>query len=145
MLSFTIWNVKITVTCECGRVVPCRKLVYFLISKLILYFPYCFHLPCTVLFTLYFHTVLSMFHFLYYLTRKQTLLIKRFNFVFIEDRPSVNQQWCIQDFGRPYTDLSHQTLASKNIFQLFFFQLYFDKTYVEVVVNNFTVHLITWK
>ena len=125
MLSFTIWNVKITVTCECGRVVPCRKLVYFLISKLILYFPYCFHLPCTVLFTLYFHTVLSMFHFLYYLTRKQTLLIRRFNFVFIEDRPSVNQQWCIQAFWETVYWFEPPNFGVQKHFSTFLFSVVF--------------------
>ena len=42
---------------KCSRVpsgrVPLRKVVYFCISKLILYFPYCFQVPGTVLFTVY--------------------------------------------------------------------------------------------
>ena len=77
MSSFTIWNVQSVVLCESGRV-PSRKSVYFGISKLILYFPYnfhvtCillftvyFHVPCTVHFTVYFRTVISMFFFLFY-------------------------------------------------------------------------------
>ena len=92
MSSFTAWKVQSAVTCESGRV-PSRKSVYFGISKPILYFPYYFHVPCIVLFTVYFHvpcTVLFSF-FVIDRTRKQTLLIKRFNFVFIKDLPSVSQ------------------------------------------------------
>ena len=77
MSSFTIWNVQSAVTCESGRV-PSRKSVYFDISKLILYFPDNFHVPCILLFTtyfhvpcnvhftVYFHIVISMFLFLCY-------------------------------------------------------------------------------
>ena len=56
-----------------------------------------FDLPCTVLFTAYFHTVISMFRTSIYVvfvidrTRKQTLLIKWFNFVFTKDLPSISQ------------------------------------------------------
>ena len=52
-------------TCESGRVPSC-KYFYFDISKRILYFPYYFHVPCTVLFTLYLHTAVSTFRFLCY-------------------------------------------------------------------------------
>ena len=42
---------------KCSRVpsgrVPLRKVVYFCINKLILYFPYCFQVPGSVLFTVY--------------------------------------------------------------------------------------------
>ena len=40
--------------------------VYSGISKLILWFPYSFHILCNILFTVCFHTVLSMFPFLFY-------------------------------------------------------------------------------
>ena len=56
-----------------------------------------FHVPCTVLFTVYFHTVISVFCTSVYAvfvidrTRKQTLLIKWFNFVFTKDLPSISQ------------------------------------------------------
>ena len=63
---FYVINIKNAVTCECGREVPSRKSVYFGVSKLILYFPYFFHVRCTVLFTMYFHTVLPMFYLLCY-------------------------------------------------------------------------------
>ena len=68
---------KSSMMCESGRVTS-RKSVYFGISKLILYFPDNFHVPCIFLFTVYFHvpctvhftvyfrTVISMFLFLCY-------------------------------------------------------------------------------
>ena len=33
----------------------------------------------------------------------------------------------------------------KNTFQVFVFQLYFNKKYVEVVINDFAIHLIALK
>ena len=84
MSIFTIWNVQSAVTCESGRVPSCKS-VYFGISKLILCFPYCFHVPCTVLFTVYFHTAISIFSFFVNdRTRKRRLLIWRFNFNFYQ-------------------------------------------------------------
>ena len=93
MSPFRIWNVQSAVTSKSGRV-PSRKSVFFFfgISKHMLYFPYCFHVPETVVFTVYFQTVLPCFAFsVIDCTWKQTLLIKRFNFVFIKDLPSVSQ------------------------------------------------------
>ena len=55
-----------------------------------------FHVPCIVL-TVYFHTVISVFHTSIYAvfvidrTRKQTLLIKWFNFVFTKNLPLISQ------------------------------------------------------
>ena len=55
------YDIKCTsaLTCECVLVVLSRKTVYFGISKRVLYFL----APCTVLSTVYFHTVLSRFRF----------------------------------------------------------------------------------
>ena len=56
-----------------------------------------FHVPCAVLFNVYFHSVTSVFRTSIYAvlvidrTRKQTLLIKLFNFVFTKDLPSISQ------------------------------------------------------
>ena len=44
-------NVKSAVTCKYRRELLCHKTVYFGISKLISYFQYCCHVPCTVLST----------------------------------------------------------------------------------------------
>ena len=50
-----------------------------------------------LLFTVYFHTVISVFHTIIYAvfdidrTQKQTLLIKLFDFVFTKDLPSISQ------------------------------------------------------
>ena len=103
MLFFPILNAQSAATCESGRV-PSHKSVYFGISKLILYFSYCFHVPFTVLstvyfhipsavlFTVYFHTLISVFcFFVIDCTRKQTLLIRQFNFVYLKDLPSICQ------------------------------------------------------
>ena len=49
------------------------------------------------------------------------------------------------------TGLGAKTLAQKkkktkkNAFQVFFCQFYFNEKYVEVVINNFTMHLIISK
>ena len=54
-------------------------------------------MPCTVLFTVYFHTVTSLFLTSIYAafatdgTRKQTLLTKLFDFVFTKGLPSISQ------------------------------------------------------
>ena len=64
--------------------------VYFGISKLTLYFPYCFHVPGTVLFTVYFHTVISCFAFsVIDRTRKQTPVNQTIQLCLIKDLPSV--------------------------------------------------------
>ena len=64
MSSLPVWNVHSTVSCKSGRV-PSRKSVYFGISKLILYFPDNFHVPCTWLFTVYVHVPCTV-HFTVY-------------------------------------------------------------------------------
>ena len=59
-----------------------------------------FHVPCTVLFTVYFHTVISVFRASIYAvfvidrTRKQVLLIKWFNFFLLKNyHRSVSQTY----------------------------------------------------
>ena len=54
MSFFTIQTVQSAVTCESGQA-PSRKSVYFVQTDTI------FHAPFTVLFTLYSHTVISVF------------------------------------------------------------------------------------
>ena len=83
MLSVTVWNVQSAVTCESGQI-PSLKSDYFCMSKSILYFSYCFPVPCTVLFNVYFHVacialstvychaVISMFHFLCYWSQSKS-------------------------------------------------------------------------
>ena len=44
-----------------------------------------------------------------------------------------------------YTGLGAQTLARKKTLQVFFFQLYFIKKYIDVAINDFTKHLIISK
>ena len=63
---FTISNLKSVKNYKCPRVVLSWKLVYSVISKLILYFPYFFRIQCTILSTVFFHSALSMFPFLIY-------------------------------------------------------------------------------
>ena len=66
LLSYKIHYIKNAMMCECGWAVLSHKSVNFGINKPVLYFPYCFYVLCTVLSTVYFHTVHSMFHFLCY-------------------------------------------------------------------------------
>ena len=66
ILFSTISNIKRARTNKWWRVVLSRKPVCFGISKLILQFLYSFHIPYTILSTVYFHTVLLMFFFVFY-------------------------------------------------------------------------------
>ena len=63
--SFTIWNLKSAIRYKCGRVVLYRTSVYFVISRLILFFSYSFHVSCIILSNVYFYIVRSMFPFLF--------------------------------------------------------------------------------
>ena len=65
MLFFPISNLKRLRTNKSRRVVLSRIPVYSGIRKLILWFPYSFHIRCTILSTVYFYTLLSMFPFLF--------------------------------------------------------------------------------
>ena len=47
--------------------------------------------------------------------------------------------------GDQYTGLGGHSVAQEALFRCFFFQLYFNKKYVDVVIDNFTMHLIISK
>ena len=47
--------------------------------------------------------------------------------------------------GDRYTSLGAQALAPKKVFQVFFFSYISTKKYVEVAINDFTMHLIISK
>ena len=49
---------------------------------------------------------------------------------------------CLREW---YKGLGDQNLAPKKLFKFTFFQLYFNKKYVEVANNDFTMHLIISK
>ena len=66
MLFFTMSNFKNASTYKWRRVVQLRKLFYSGISKLVLLLPSSFHILCTILFTVYFYTIFSMFLFLFH-------------------------------------------------------------------------------
>ena len=68
MLFFTISNLKSAITCKSRRVPLSSKIVYSGISKLLLQFPNSFHMLCTILSIVNFHTVPFMFLFLFLLT-----------------------------------------------------------------------------
>ena len=61
---------------KCGRVVLSRQSIYFGINKLALQFSYPFHVPYTILSTVYFHNVFSMFPLIFIdSNRKQVLML----------------------------------------------------------------------
>ena len=95
--------------CECGREVPSRKSVYFGITKHTVFFILFFHLldSSVCIFTLYFP---CFAFFVIGRTRKQTLLIKRFNFAFTENRPPV-----IQSNVQAVTDENEEQYILSNI------------------------------
>ena len=66
ILFSTISNNKSARTYKWRRVVLSRKPLYSGISKHIFQFPYSFHISYAMLSTVYFHTVLSIFSFLFY-------------------------------------------------------------------------------
>ena len=47
--------------------------------------------------------------------------------------------------GGQYIGLGVQTLALKKTLKVFFFRLYFNKKYIEVAINDLTMHLIISK
>ena len=72
-----LWNLKSTITCKCGGVALFLTSVYFVIRKLILLFSYSFHVPCIILFSVYFYMYALCFpFFLIVHNQKQVLLIK---------------------------------------------------------------------
>ena len=93
-----------------------------------------FHLPFTVLFTLYFHTVISVFCTSIYAvfvidrTRKQTLLIKWFNFVFTKDLPSISQSniQAVKAEKEEWYTLSNMIYIKLKKCCSFFFEVYFE-------------------
>ena len=134
MSFFTIWIVQSAVTCESRRA-SSRKSVYFGISKLILYFPYfMYHVWCMILFTVYFHTVISVLRTSIYAvfvidrTRKQTLLMKWVHFVFTKDLPSISQS----NVQAAKAEKEEQYALSNMIYIklpnccCFFFEVYFE-------------------
>ena len=62
---FTKWNLKSAISYKCGRVVLFLTQVYFSITKLILLFSYCSHVPCMIISKEYYYIVLSMFPFVF--------------------------------------------------------------------------------
>ena len=91
MPFFAIWIVQSVVTCKSGRAPSCKS-VCFGISKLVLYFPYYFHVPCTVLFTVYFRTVISMLRFLCYWSHSKVNAVNQTIQLFLtKDLPSISQ------------------------------------------------------
>ena len=134
MSFLTIGIVQGVVMCKSGQA-PSRKSVYFGISKLILYFPYYLYVPCTVLFTVYFHTVISSLHL--DRTRKQTLLIKRSNFVLTEDLPSISQLNV-----QAVTAKNEEQYALSNMIYIklqIFFEVYFERGTPKMYTNQLKV------
>ena len=93
-----------------------------------------FHVPCTLLFTVYFHTVISVFRTSIYAvfvidrTRKQTLLIQLFDFAFTKGPPSISQsnvQAVKAEKEKQYT-LSNMIYIKVPNCCLFFLKVYFE-------------------
>ena len=92
-----------------------------------------FHVPFTVLFTLYFHTVISVFCTSIYAvfvidrTRKQTLF-KLFNFVFTKDLQSISQSiiQAVKAEKEEYYTLSNIIYIKLKNCCSFFFEVYFE-------------------
>ena len=114
MSFFTIWTVLSAVTYESGWAPYVSQSILFPI----------FYVSFTIFFTLYFHTVISVFStsiyavFVINCTRKKTLLIKWFNFVFTEDLPSISQTYKLRRLKRIYIKLQSSCF--------FFFEVYFE-------------------
>ena len=60
-----------------------------------------------------------------------------------ENQPTLHNT--TSDVFRPFGRPVYQFGCSKNIFQVFFFQLYFNKKFAEVAVNDFIMPLIILK
>ena len=107
MLLFTTRNIHRTITCESGQL-PSRKSFFFLHQQtyiaftiLLSYSMYCtshfvsYNMYCTYALCTYTLFCTCFAFCTINRTRKQTLLIRRLNFVFIKDLPSVSQ-WKLQ-------------------------------------------------
>ena len=126
---------------------------------------HCFHVPCTLPFTVYFHNVISVFRTSIYAVfvtdriRKQTLLIKLFYFAFTKDLPSISQsnvQAVKAENEEQYT-LSNMTYIKFPSCCFFFFKVYFEapKMYtnqlnnicngVHFFVCSFTKNMLLYK
>ena len=103
MLLFTTRNIHRTITCESGQL-PSRKSFFFLHQQtyiaftiLLSYSMYCtshfvsYNMYCTYALCTYTLFCTCFAFCTINRTRKQTLLIRRLNFVFIKDLPSVSQ------------------------------------------------------
>ena len=95
---------------------------------------HCFHVPCTLPFTVYFHNVISVLRTSIYVvivtdcTRKQTLLIKLFYVAFTKDLPSIsqsNEQTVISEKEEQYT-LSNMIFIKLPNSCFYFFEVYFE-------------------
>ena len=77
---FTKWNLKSAISYKCGRVVLFLTQVYFSITKLILLFSYCSHVPCIIISKVYYYIVLSMFPFLFNWSQSKASVINQMGF-----------------------------------------------------------------
>ena len=91
MMFFVISNLKSTKTYESRRVLLSRKTIYSCISKLILQFPYSFHILSTILSIVNFHTVLSMFSLLFYCSHLKAGTVYSSNLSLFRKRSIISQ------------------------------------------------------
>ena len=88
---FTKRNLKSAITYKCARLVLSLTSIYFAFRKLTLSFSYSFHVPCTMLFKVFFYTVRSMFHFLFNQSQLKAGVVNQISKTCFRIRPTIGQ------------------------------------------------------
>ena len=86
-----MWNLKSTIRYKFRRVVLTRKSVYFSISNLTQPFSYFFHVPCTILSSVYFYLVRTMFPFPFNRSQSKTGVANQISRVCFRRRSTIGQ------------------------------------------------------
>ena len=88
---FTIWNFKCTITCKWRQVALSRTSVYFAISKLALSFSYSSHVPCIILYNVYFCIVRSIFFFFFNRSQSEAGVVNQMIHLSFRRRSTIDQ------------------------------------------------------
>ena len=136
MLFFTISNFKSASTYKWRRVVLLRKLFYSEISKLVLLLPSSFHILYTILFTVYFYTILSMFLFLFHWSHLKAGAVPSSDSYLFRKRSTISQlnvQAATAKNEQQYTLSNRLCIAFQNFYSFFWNVLNWKMLVVEFI------------
>ena len=98
-----------------------RKTVYSGTNKLILSFPYSLHILCTKVYIVYFHTVLSMFLFLFYCSYLKVGVVQSSNLYLFHKKSTIGQlnAQIVKTENEQYTLSNILYIVFQNLKQMF--------------------------